>query len=68
MSHNEAKTMVFEPSPEVKAFIFQQIQDLEPMLENFGSLGVFIEKTESQLENKNRCLRWIAEATPSCHC
>lgn len=44
---NDNSTIVrFEPSPEVRAFIFQQIQDLEPMLENVGSLGVFIEKTE----------------------
>ncbi len=55
MSHSETKNLQFEPSPEVKAFIFQQIHDLEPMLENIGSMGVFIEKTEIQsLENQNR--------------
>ena len=41
----------FEPSPEVKAFIFQQIQDLEPLLHEAGTLGVFIEKTEHREPN-----------------
>ncbi|MCB0362022.1 MAG: hypothetical protein KDD35_04855 [Bdellovibrionales bacterium] len=55
----------FDPGPEVKAFIFQQIQDLEPMLENMGSLGVFIEKTQPEqgggvaCESENYSIRLI---------
>ncbi|MCB0366858.1 MAG: hypothetical protein H6624_11530 [Bdellovibrionaceae bacterium] len=50
MKDSEQKILQYEPSPEVKAFIFQQIQDLEPFLEKVGGLGVFVEKTEKHQE------------------
>ncbi|MBK8204012.1 MAG: hypothetical protein IPK68_17435 [Bdellovibrionales bacterium] len=46
MKSQESKIKQYEPGPEVKAFIFQQIQSLEPMLGEVGSMGVFVEKIE----------------------
>lgn len=46
MNTSKLKPLSYEPSAEVKAFIFQQIQDLEPFLDTVGGLGVFVEKTE----------------------
>lgn len=34
----------FEPENEVKAFIYQQVQDLERFTKDFGSLAVYVEK------------------------
>lgn len=36
----------FEPENEVKAFIYQQVQDLEALIKDIGSLAVFVEKEE----------------------
>lgn len=46
MEIQESKVKQYEPGLEVKAFIFQQIQSLEPMLGEVGSMGVFVEKIE----------------------
>ncbi len=46
MKTQESRIKQYEPGPEVKAFIFQQIQSLEPMLGEVGSMGVFVEKIE----------------------
>lgn len=35
---------VFEPENEVKAFIYQQVQDLEALIQGVGSLAVLVEK------------------------
>ncbi len=36
----------FEPESDVKAFIYQQVQDLEPFTKDLGSLAVVVEKEE----------------------
>ena len=46
--NNEAY-QAFEPENEVKAFIYQQVQDLELMMKDLGSLAVYIEKEEEAL-------------------
>jgi hypothetical protein len=41
----------FEPENEVKAFIYQQVQDLESLMKDLGSLAVYIEKEDGQGES-----------------
>lgn len=43
----------FEPENEVKAFIYQQVQDLERFTKDFGSLAVYVEK-ENGLEGQEK--------------
>lgn len=38
----------FEPENEVKAFIYQQVQDLEALIQGVGSLAVLVEKESSK--------------------
>ncbi len=48
IQNNKPAVLQYQPGPEVKAFIFKQIQDLEPFLKKTGSLGIFVEKHERQ--------------------
>ena len=42
-----------EATPEVKAFISQQIQELEPYMSHLGGLGIFVEKKVIQNSDQN---------------
>ena len=43
---NKEVYQAFEPENDVKAFIYQQVQDLEVLMKDLGSLAVYIEKEE----------------------
>lgn len=46
MNTHNGQYQTFEPDQETKAFIYQQVQDLEHGFGGFGNLAVFVEKEE----------------------
>jgi hypothetical protein len=52
MSIDQSQFQAFEPDLEAKAFIYQQVQELEDHLRNLGGLTVYVEK-EELLENES---------------
>ena len=38
-------SMTFEPNAEERAFLYQQVQDLEPLASQFGSISVLVEQS-----------------------
>lgn len=46
MSIDEKQFQAFEPDVEQKAFIYQQVHELEDQVKNLGGLMVFVEKEE----------------------
>lgn len=59
MSIDEKQFLAFEPDVEQKAFIYQQVHELEEQVKNLGGLMVFVEKeevidsdTQEKLEHK----------------
>ncbi len=47
----------YQPSREERAFLFQEAQDLEPLVKDLGSLSVIVEEVKS-LEAKNPQARY----------
>lgn len=41
---NNQGFLPFEPSAEERAFLYQQVQDLEPIASQFGSISVLVEQ------------------------
>ena len=37
-------TIPFEPNAEERAFLYQQVQDLEPLASQFGSISILVEQ------------------------
>ena len=38
----------FEPNAEERAFLYQQVQDLEPLASQFGSISILVEQSHPQ--------------------
>lgn len=47
-SDNALNIMPFEPTLEERAFLYQQVQELEPIASQFGSLSVLVEQSYPQ--------------------
>ncbi|MCB0407126.1 MAG: hypothetical protein KDD34_02915 [Bdellovibrionales bacterium] len=56
MSIDKNQFQAFEPDAEAKAFIYQQVQDLEQDIKNIGDLTVYVEKEELVQEGNNKVL------------
>lgn len=56
MSIDRDQFQAFEPNLEAKAFIYQQVQELEDEVKDLGSLSVFVEKEETIDTEDNRVL------------
>ncbi len=44
-NNNNSTVLPFEPSGEERAFLYQQVQDLEPIASQFGSITVLVEQS-----------------------
>jgi hypothetical protein len=54
MSHTNNPTILpFEPNGEERAFLYQQVQDLESIASQFGSLSVLVEQSYPQDQPEN---------------
>jgi len=54
MSHTNNPTILpFEPNGEERAFLYQQVQDLESVASQFGSLSVLVEQSYPQDQPEN---------------
>lgn len=51
---NNEKMMPFEPTMEERAFLYQQVQDLEPLASQFGSMTVLVEEAHPANEPENK--------------
>lgn len=45
MAH--VKTNTYEPEKEIKAFLYQQVQELEPYVNEVGGLAVFVDQIQT---------------------
>jgi hypothetical protein len=49
---------VYNPNREERAFLYQEAQDLEPLIRELGSLSVMVEEVASRRHTKNENLRY----------
>jgi len=45
---------IYNPNREERAFLYQEAQDLEPLMKDLGSLTVMVEQVEPQNSTKNK--------------
>ena len=52
-SDNFENVMPFEPNAEERALLYQQVQELEPIASQFGSLTILVEESHPQNDPKD---------------
>ena len=45
---------IYSPNREERAFLYQEAQDLEPLMKELGSLSVMVEETTMKKTNRSR--------------